>query len=279
MLENTRIAFVGSGAMGGAMISGLLSRKRIAPSDIVASDPQREITEGLHNTYGVDVSRDNVAACKDADIVVLSVKPQVLPQVFSGLAGSIPDDALVMSIVAGANMLCLAEGLEHRSIIRAMPNTPAQIGAGITVWTESDAVEKKQHEQAEIVLQALGREIFVDDEDYLDMATALSGTGPSYVFLFMEALVDAGVRMGFSQKMAEELVYYMVKGAAHFVVQSPKSLSQLRDQVTSPGGTSVEALYHLEKAGFRTALSQAVWAAYKRSVELGRSGRSDSLKS
>ncbi len=273
MLQDTRIAFIGAGAMGGAMISGLLSRKLVAPDQIVATDPHKEITTRLHEKYGVDVTTDNVAACEGADIVVLSVKPQVLPQVFSGLAGRIPVDAIVISIVAGASVTAISEGLQHQSVVRSMPNTPAQIGEGITVWTESGAVETRQHQQAETVLQALGREVFLDDEDCLDMATALSGTGPSYVFLFMEALVDAGVHLGFSRKVAEELVHHTVKGSADFVLQSPKHLARLRDQVTSPGGTSAEALYYLEKAGFRTALSRAVWAAYQRSIELGRGGK------
>ncbi len=273
MLKDTRIAFIGAGAMGGAMISGLLSRKLVAPDQIVAADPHEEITTRLHEIHGVGVTTDNVAACEGADIVVLSVKPQVLPQVFSGLAGRIPVDAIVISIVAGASITAISEGLQHQSVVRSMPNTPAQIGEGITVWTESGAVETRQHQQAETALQALGREVFLDDEDCLDMATALSGTGPSYVFLFMEALVDAGVHLGFSRKVAEELVHHTVKGSADFVLQSPKHLARLRDQVTSPGGTSAEALYYLEKAGFRTALSRAVWAAYQRSIELGRGGK------
>jgi pyrroline-5-carboxylate reductase len=200
-----------------------------------------------------------------------------MPQVFSGLARHIPADALVISIVAGASIDSISEGLHHQNVVRAMPNIAAQIGAGITVWTESEAVGERQHQQAESVLQALGREVFLDDEDYLDMATALSGTGPSYVFLFMEALVDAGVHLGFSRRVAEELVHHTVKGSADFVLQSPKHLARLRDQVTSPGGTSAEALYYLEKASFRTALSRAVWAAYQRSIELGRGGKRNRL--
>ena len=273
MLKDTRIVFIGAGAMGGAMITGLLSRKLVAPDQIVAADPHEEITTRLHEKHGIDVTADNVAACDGADIVVLSVKPQVLPQVLSGLAGRIPSDALVISIVAGASISSIADGLQHEVVVRSMPNMPAQICAGITVWTESDAVLASQHQQAETVLQAFGRAIFVDDEDYLDMATAISGTGPSYVFLFMEALVDAGVHMGFSRKVAEELVHHTVKGSAEFVLQSPQHLARLRDQVTSPGGTSAEALYYLEKAGFRTALSRAVWAAYQRSRELGSGGK------
>ncbi len=154
-----------------------------------------------------------------------------------------------------------------------MPNTPAQIGEGITVWTCSPAVTDKQKEFARTILGAFGQEIFEDEEDYLDKATALSGTGPMYVYLFMEAMVDAGVHMGFSRRTAERLVIETIRGSVDYYDTGPEEtrhLARLRNQVTSPGGTSAEALYYLEKAGFRTALSRAIWAAYQRSKELGQ---------
>jgi pyrroline-5-carboxylate reductase len=151
-----------------------------------------------------------------------------------------------------------------------MPNTPAQVAEGITVWTATSVVNERQLEQTRAVLSAFGEEIFVEDEDYLDMATALSGTGPAYVFLFMEAMVDAGVHLGFPRRIAERLVAQTLKGSVAFYEHSPRHMARLRNQVTSPGGTSAAALYYLEKAGFRTALSRAVWAAYERSAQLGR---------
>jgi len=164
--------------------------------------------------------------------------------------------------------------LEAESIIRAMPNTPAQIGQGITVWTATAAVTDMQRAHALTILKALGEEVFVDDEHYLDMATALSGTGPAYVYLFMEAMVDAGVHLGFSRRIAEKLVFQTVIGSANFASQSELHLAALRNQVTSPGGTTAEAMYHLDKGGFRTVLSRAIWAAYVRSAQLG-SGKED----
>ncbi len=146
MLKDTRIVFIGAGAMGDAMISGRLSRKLLTPDQIVAVDPHEEVTAWLHEKYDVDITTDNVAACEGANIVVLSVKPHVLPQVFSELASIIPDDAPVISIVAGAKINSVTEGLQHQSVVRSMPNTPAQIGAGITVWTESEAVAARQHQ-------------------------------------------------------------------------------------------------------------------------------------
>ena len=157
-----------------------------------------------------------------------------------------------------------------------MPNTPAQIGEGITVWTAARAVSAEQQEMARRILAALGEEIFVEEETYLDMATALSGTGPAYVFLFMEAMVDAGVHLGFPRRIAERLVAQTVRGSVDYYTrrEDPVHLARLRNEVTSPGGTSAAALYYLEKAGFRTAISRAIWAAYERSQELGKGGKS-----
>jgi pyrroline-5-carboxylate reductase len=156
-----------------------------------------------------------------------------------------------------------------------MPNTPAQIGEGITVWTAAEKVSPEQFDMSRQILKALGEEIFVEEESYLDMATALSGTGPAYVFLFMEAMVDAGVHLGFPRRIAEQLVAQTVRGSVDFYRTHEEHihLARLRNQVTSPGGTSAAALYYLEKAGFRTAISRAVWAAYERSRELGKGGK------
>ena len=269
MLNNTRIAFIGSGIMAEAMITGLLRQEVTSADCIVASGPRVERGDYLSEKYGVGVTTDNREALKEAGIVVLSVKPQMLAGVISDLRGLIPPQALVLSIVAGAKIATIEQGLGHKAIVRSMPNTPAQIGEGITVWTASEAVSEEQLEYARTILTALGEEIWVDDEDYLDMATALSGTGPAYVFLFLEAMVDAGVHLGFPRYIAEKLVIQTLRGSVEYVRQAPDHLARMRNQVTSPGGTSAEALYFLERAGFRTALSRAIWAAYQRSVALG----------
>jgi pyrroline-5-carboxylate reductase len=203
-------------------------------------------------------------------VVVLSIKPQAVPHVLPELNGKIPAHALVLSIVAGVRAQALIDGLAHPAVVRSMPNTPAQIGQGMTVWTASGAVTAAQREQSCAILGALGPEVFVEEEDYLDMATALSGTGPAYAFLFMEAMVDAGVHLGFPRYLAEQLVLQTMKGSVEYAMHTSLHLARLRNQVTSPGGTTAEALYYLEKAGFRTAISRAVWAAYQRSVQLGR---------
>ncbi len=266
---NKGIVFIGPGVMAEAMIAGLLRKKLARPEDITASGPREERGAELHQRYGIKTTTDNASAIHEADVVVLSVKPQRLTEVMKGLKG-VRSDALVLSVIAGASIKKISAGLKHKAIVRSMPNTPGQIGEGITVWVASKEATEEQKEMARAILGALGEEVFVEDENYLDMATALSGNGPAYVFLFTEALIDAGVHMGFPRRIAEQLVLQTIKGSASYYEQAQKHPAALRNQVTSPGGTSAEALYYLEKAGFRTAISRAVWAAYQRSVELGK---------
>ncbi len=269
-----KIAFIGSGAMAEAMISGLLRGKLAKPESLHASDTRQERVEELQQKYSVLPFTDNSRAAAQTDVVILSVKPQRLTEVLAGLKGAIPSKALVLSIVAGAPIAKIGNGLAHRAVVRSMPNTPAQISQGITVWMASSSVSESQKDTARTILGALGAEVNVDDENYLDMATALSGTGPAYVFMFMEAMIDAGVHLGFSRRVSEQLVTQTLKGSvAYYETVNKKAdvhVAALRNQVTSPGGTSAEALYYLEKAGFRTAISRAVWAAYQRSLELGK---------
>jgi len=261
--------------MAEAMISGLIRQGVAKAESMTAAGPTGERLTHLANKYAINTTTDNAEAARQADVVVLSVKPQRLDKVIMGLRGCIQPTALVLSIIAGATMEKLSHGLGHNVVVRSMPNTPAQIGEGITVWTASRRVSEEQREMARQILQALGEEIFVEEENYLDMATALSGTGPAYVFLFMEAMVDAGVHLGFPRRIAEQLVAQTVRGSVDFYRNNEDSvhLARLRNQVTSPGGTSAAALYYLEKAGFRTAVSRAIWAAYERSRELGKSGK------
>src|SRR5512135_3613754 len=270
MLHDQTFAFIGSGVMGEAMIKGLISQAKLPPQQITASDPLEERGRELQAKYGVCTTTDNLATINGAKIVVLSVKPQVLHPVMTQLAGHIAPDALVLSIVAGARTEIITTVLLHKAVVRAMPNTPAQIGLGMTVWTCPESMSQLHRDQAKAVFDSIGEEVFVSDERYLDMATALSGTGPAYVFLFMEAMVDAGVHMGFSRNVAEQLVYQTVRGSVEYALQNKLHLAAMRNQVTSPGGTSAEALYQIEKGGLRTVLSRAIWAAYQKSRKLGR---------
>jgi len=270
MLERKQIAIIGPGVMGEAIFSGLIHTKSCAAENIIISGPELDRNAELCKVYGVKSTDNNAEAVANADIVVLSVKPQRFKMVAKSLKGFIKPGALVLSIVAGIKIETLAQSLGNALIVRAMPNTPARIAKGITVWIASEDVSAEQLENARELFAALGDEVFMDDENYLDMATAVSGTGPAYVFLFMEAMIDAAVHLGFPRRIAEQLVSQTFRGSVEFYMTNHEHPAKLRNDVTSPGGTSAEALYYLEKAGFRTAISRAVLAAYERSQELGQ---------
>jgi pyrroline-5-carboxylate reductase len=269
MLEKAKIAFLGSGAMGEAMIQGLLTKQMAAAEQIVAADPVEARRRQIGQQYGVSATPSNLEAVADADVVILSIKPQVVGPVTEELCGRVPSHALVLSIIAGVPIQVLRQGLEHRRIVRSMPNTPAQVGKGITVWTATDEVSDAQRAQTEAILSAFGEQIAVHDESYLDMATGLSGSGPGFVFLLLEALIDAGVQIGFSRSDAQRMVLQTVEGSVALMRSTGLHPAELRNRVTSPGGTTAAGLYQLEAAGVRAALAQAVEAAYRRSQELG----------
>jgi len=262
-----RITFIGGGTMGEAILRCLLSRGVATPGDIMVSDVSQSRRELLSREYGVNTLADNRKAIKGADLIILAVKPQDLVQVMEEIKNPVPQQ-VVLSIVAGASLSILCRGLNYPYIIRAMPNMPAQIGEGMIVWTATTEVSQKQKEMAQSILGALGEEIYVDDERYLDMATALSGSGPAYVFLFIEALIDAGVHIGLPRSIAERLVIQTVIGSTHTVQEMGKHPAELRDMVTSPGGTTTEALLQLERGKFRSLLLEAVAAAYSKAKRL-----------
>ena len=273
MFEDKTIAFIGSGIMGEAMIRGLLVQKSVLPNQILAADPWDQRREELKDRYNINVTNDNREAAENGQIIVLSIKPQTLPYVLPEIRGHLRRQDLLLSILAGVPIKKLADGTAHAAVVRA--NTPAQIGQGITVWTGTQEVTEVQKQQAQAILASLGQEIYVDEEDYLDMATALSGSGPGYVFMMMEALIDAGVHLGFSRRIAEQLVFQTMLGSVEYAMQSGKHVAELRNQVTSPGGTTAAALYHMEKGGLRTVISRGIWAAYERSVSLGKGKAED----
>jgi pyrroline-5-carboxylate reductase len=270
-LNTKKTTYIGAGVMAEAMISGLIRNNIATPDSLLASDPRQDRLEKLNDRYQIQVYSGNVEAACQADVVVLSIKPQAFKKVRDDIKDCLKNDVLLLSIMAGVPISRISNGFGRKMIVRAMPNTPAQIGEGITVWTSSPQVTDEQHDIAKQILGALGDEIFMEEEYFLDMATALSGTGPAYVFLFMEAMVDAGVHLGFSRHVAEKLVSQTVRGSVNYFKKrdDPVHLARLRNQVTSAGGTTAAALYYLEKAGFRTAISRAIWAAFERSRELG----------
>ncbi len=256
--------------MGEAMLSAILNKGLSIPENVRVSDVKEERRQLLKHRYQVTVTADNREAAEKGDIVVLAIKPQNLAEVMPGLCGQLKPNQLVLSIIAGARINTLCQGLDHRRIVRAMPNTPAQIGEGISVWTATPEVTKQQKKRASSILSTMGKEIYVDDEKYLDMATAVSGSGPAYFFLFIESLIDAAVEIGLSPDVAEELVLQTMLGSGHLLQKSGKSPAELRQMVTSPGGTTAAALLQFEKGGFSDLVQKAITAAYNQAKELGR---------
>lgn len=274
-----KIAFIGGGNMGEAMLSAILKAGITPPPTISVSDisdtrrlyiEQKYVQEQEYGKkFSMTVVSSNQLAIEKADVVVLAIKPQNLAGVMTELSGQLKSSQLVLSIIAGARINTLCRGLNHSCVVRVMPNTPAQIGLGMSVWTATAEVTKQQRGWVSSILGAMGKEIYVDDEPYLDMATAVSGSGPAYVFLFIESLVEAAVRIGLPREMAQELVLQTVMGSSQFLQKSGKPPDELRRMVTSPGGTTAEAIAQFEKGRFSELVMQAVSAAYNKAKRLG----------
>ena len=274
-LQDVHLSFIGCGVMTESMIAGLLRQNLIGAERITGSHPRESRRLELEERYGIRTFESNADAAESVrntpgSCVVTTVKPQRMSRVLDDLKGSVANDGLVMSIVAGTSIERIANELGTAHVVRAMPNTPSQIGAGITAWTSSEAVTDLERSRVRQLLAALGKELYVETENMIDMATSLSATGPTYIFMVMEALTDAGVHLGFSRDIAKELVQETMLGSVKFAMESHKHPAELRNMVTSPGGTSAEAIYQMEKGTLRTVLSKAVYAAYRRAVELGR---------
>ena len=264
-----RIGFVGGGAMAEAIVRALLNQGVIKPSSVIASDPLVERRAWLSSQYAVDTTAENRQAVEGASVVILAVKPQQMSGVLSDLRGRLAADQLVVSIAAGVTIHAIATGLEHQRVVRVMPNTPAQIGAGMSVWTATEAVDVTDRARVGTILQSLGQEMFVETEDYLDMATAVNGSGPAYVFLFLEAMIDAAVHIGLSRSIATDLVIQTVLGSTLMARDSGKHPAELKNMVTSPAGTTAAGIFALEDGRLRAVVDRAITAAYERSKALG----------
>jgi len=265
-----RIAFIGGGSMGEAILAAIIGKGLGLPKEIIASDLSESRRNYLKDKYKITVTPDNRLAIIDADVIILAVKPQTLSAVLNELNKHLKPVQLVLSIIAGARLKTISEGLSHQKIVRSMPNTPAQIGEGMTIWVAAPEVTASQKKLAKAILGAMGQEIYVDDEKYLDMATAVSGSGPAYVFYFVEAFNEAAVKIGLSRDVAEKLAVQTFVGATHLLLKSGEKPADLRRAVTSPGGTTVAAITQLEKGDFAGLVAQAVEAAFKRAQELGK---------
>lgn len=264
-----KIKLIGCGTMGEAILKSLLRKKLADKNEITVSDVAVERRELLKKKYGVNVTENNVAAVKDAEVIILAIKPQDIGYVLGQLAGQLKSQ-LVISIAAGITLELLITKLNYMQVVRAMPNTPAQVGKGMTAWTGSRDLTGANRIKARTVLASLGEEQYFTDEKYLDMATAISGSGPAYVFLFIEALIDAGVHIGLPRAAAQKLVIETISGSAELIKKLDKHPAELRNMVTSPGGTTAEALYRLEMGGLRSLMISAVEAAYNKARGLGK---------
>lgn len=265
-----KLALIGGGAMGEAMLSCILARGLASPGDMVVSDISQSTLKRLKDKYGVTITGDNRAASRGAEVTILAIKPQHLAPVLAELKGALDASQLVLSIVAGAALSTLAQGLGHDRVVRVMPNIAARVGEAVSLWTAMPQVTEAQRQKARSLLSALGTEIFTAEEKYLDMATAVNGSGPAYVFLFMEAFIDAAVHIGLPRDIATGMVLQTVLGSAKLAQESGQHPAELRNLVTSPGGTTAEALLRLEEGGFRALLVKAVQAAYDKSRGLGQ---------
>lgn len=264
------ISFIGGGIMAEAIIKGILNSDVIASSKISIGEISEERRKYLENTYKIKSYADNLKAIENAEIIILSVKPQNFLEISKNISRNIPDSVTIISIIAGLSLDDIREAFDIKSIIRVMPNTPAQIGSGMSVWSSTNNVPKKINDFTKDILESLGEQLWVKDENYLNIATALSASGPAYVFLFISSLIDAGVYLGLQRDLSRKLVLQTVLGSCKMLIDSDEHPSDLVDRVASPGGTTIEGLLAFEQGGGRATIMETVIAAYQKSLELGK---------
>lgn len=264
-----RVVFIGGGTMAQSIISGVIGHNLLTPSDLLVSEPIEDRRAQLSQRHGVAVISDNRQAVSNGDFVVLAVKPQDLAQVLEEIRGVLNPEQVLVSVVAGVRIGTLVQGTGHEVVVRVMSNIPAQVGAAMSVWSATSQVNQQQTDQIRSLLQAIGEELYVVDERYLDMATALSASGPAYIFLFLEALIDAGVQVGLPRQVSRTLAVQTLLGSGLIARESGKHPGELKEMVASPGGTTVDGLLALEEGGVPAAVMKAVLAAYKKSQVLG----------
>ena len=270
MLNGKCLGFIGGGNMAEAMIRGLLKAQLLGPQEILASDVTAERLTYLQQTFGIRTSRDNAEVAGKADIVLFAVKPQIMSPVLDGLLDVITEEKLLISIAAGISTRLIAEKFPGKvRVVRVMPNTPALVLEAASALAPGAAATPEDLELAKRLFAAVGKVVVVE-ETLMDAVTGLSGSGPAYIFMIIDALSDAGVKVGLSRKVAQLLAAQTVLGAARMVLETHKHPGELKDMVTSPGGTAIAGLHTLEAGGLRTTLINAVEAATRRSMELGR---------
>jgi len=266
-----KLAVIGAGVMAEAIVGGVVAGGKIEAKNISCYDISTARTKEFTETFDTRAAADLQDCCIGADTILLAVKPQNMPAVCEGLTGVVDPSQVVITMAAGVPIQQLQKGIPSlKHVVRIMPNTPAKIRQGITVWCSTDNMEEGAQKQVRDLLRCIGEEVYVEDENFLDMATAISGSGPAYIFLMLESMIEAGVHMGFPRGTAQKLVEHTMKGSIDYALARDKtSVHTLRNEITSPGGTTASALYRLEKGNFRTVVSDGVWSAYRRSLELG----------
>ena len=266
-MSNMRIAFIGAGNMASSLIGGLLA-KGLDAAQIRASDPGAETRARVSAEHGIELFADNAQAVQDADVIVIAVKPQVMKAVCQDLRAHLEPHQLLISIAAGITCTSLQNWLGNQPLVRCMPNTPALLGKGVSGLFATAAVTAEQRQQAEDLLSAVGIAVWVDTEAQIDAVTAVSGSGPAYFFLLIEAMTDAGVKLGLPREVAKQLAEQTALGAAHMAVASDVDAAELRRRVTSPAGTTEAAIKSFQADGFAASVEKALSAAAHRSAEM-----------
>lgn len=270
-MKHARTCFIGGGNMARSLIGGLIANG-VAADTLVAADPDPQQRAGLTQAFGIVTYPENAEAAKQADIVVLAVKPQVLRQAAQAIASALRGrDVLIISIVAGIREVDLRRWLgDGTAIVRVMPNTPALLGCGVSALFANQATSASQRDRAESIMRAVGAALWMNDESLLDAVTAVSGSGPAYFFLFMELIAAGGRRLGLDEEAARLLTVETALGAARMALETDDDLPRLRQQVTSPGGTTAAALDVLDTDTLRDLIDRALHSAHARSMELAR---------
>lgn len=267
------IGFIGAGKMGEALIKGLISSKRFGKGSIIACDKDRERLSYIASTYGVEVYTRGSEVAERSDITILAVKPQDIEDALEDIKEAMTKEKLLISIVAGASIDHITYHLVHPCpVVRVMPNTPALVMEGISAICPGGGVSSERLREVVEIFEAVGKTVIIESEALMDAVTGLSGSGPAFVFLFLEALIDGGVKMGLKRDTARILALQTVLGAARLVMETGRHPAELKDMVTSPGGTTIEGLSHMEREGLRGIVMEAIEKATKRSRELSRKG-------
>jgi len=270
MLQGKRLGFIGAGNMAEAIIRGVLASGKVSPGEIMASDSNFERLNVIVEGFGIEGHNKNFEVAKRADIIILAVKPQVMDKALAEIKDEISDEKLVVSIAAGINLGQLQSGLKKGSkIVRVMPNTPALVLSGISAICPGKGVSEEDKKAVFAIFDAVGESVLLENEGLMDAVTGLSGSGPAFVYTFIEALSDAGVKVGLPRDISIRLATQTVYGSAKVVKELERHPAELRDMVTSPGGTTIAGMGVLEEKGFRASIISAVEAATKRSRELG----------